>query len=159
MVVAYEPHNQVVVTKGDIMRIGARDVVHSDHLRMVRNLSTVLLPGPSNGSVGIPIPARRREIRIVEQRICTYELCESIDEETVVIQQGEMYSLNRSPHGILLLMGCALRQGQLVEARIPESHWRRSLNLYEVQWIKPVHVESCGELFLVGCRLVFGPSR
>lgn len=141
------------------MRIGARDVVHSDHLRMVRNLSTVFLPGPSNGSAGIPIPARRREIRVVEQRICTYELCESIDEETVVIQQREMYNLNRSPHGILLLMGCAPRQGQLVEARIPESRWRRSLNLYEVQWTQRVQVESCGELFLVGCRLVFGPSR
>jgi hypothetical protein len=33
------------------------------------------------------------------------------------------------------------------------------MNLYEVQWTKPVQVESHGELYLVGCRLTFGPSH
>jgi hypothetical protein len=43
--------------------------------------------------------------RVAEQRLCTYELCESSDEETAVIQHGEAYSLNRSVHGILILIG------------------------------------------------------
>ncbi len=141
------------------MRTGPRDVVRTDHLRVIKDLTAVLLAGPSDGSACIPIPSRRREARVAEGRICTYELCESIDEETVVIQQGEMYSLNRSSHGILLLMGCAPRREQLIEVRIPESRRRRLPNLYEVQWTKSVRIESCGDLVFVGCRLVFGPSR
>ena len=117
------------------------------------------LVAASGEEVDTLAPSRRREGRFEEQKLCTYELCESIDEEAVVIQQGEAYSLNRSAHGILLLMGNPPRPQQLLELHIPESRWRRSLNLYEVQWTKPVHVESQTDLFLVGCRLTFGPSR
>jgi hypothetical protein len=113
----------------------------------------------SGEAVGTPSLARRREVRVAEQRLCTYELCESIGEATVVIQHGEAYSLNRSAHGILILMGSRPRTQQLLELHIPESRWRRSLNLYEVQWTKPIHVDAQGELYLVGCRLMFGPSR
>jgi len=122
----------------------------------VRARSLVAAPGDEVGTLA---PTRRREGRFVAQKLCTYELCESIDEEAVVIQQGEAYSLNRSAHGILLLMGNAPRPQQLLELHIAESRWRRSLNLYEVQWTKPVYVESQSDLFLVGCRLTFGPSR
>jgi hypothetical protein len=150
---------ETVLTKDGAMMIGTREVVHTGYPDVVKNVSTGLLAEMSKGLAGIQTPTRRRETRIVEQKICEYELCESIDEEAVVIQQGETYSLNRSQHGILLFMGCAPRIEQLLELRIPESRWRRSLNLFEVQWTKPVRVESCGHLFLVGCRLVFGPSR
>jgi hypothetical protein len=112
-----------------------------------------------DGLVRAPALTRRREERVAEQRVCTYELCESIGEEGVAIQQGEAYSLNRSPHGILLFMGSLPRRQQLLEIHVPESQWRRSLNLYEVQWTKSVSVDSRGDLFLVGCRLMFGPSR
>ena len=77
----------------------------------------------------------------------------------MVIQEGEAYSLNRSQHGIMLLMGYAPNAKQVVELHIPEAHWRRSLNLYEVQWTKAISIESRGDLYLVGCKLVFGPSR
>jgi hypothetical protein len=105
------------------------------------------------------VPTRRREPRTNERKICTYELCESIDEESVVIQQGEVFSLNRSEHGIQVLMGQAPHPQQLMELHIPESRWRHSVNLYEVQWTNAVQVESQGELYLVGCRLTFGPSH
>ncbi|MDH5640321.1 MAG: hypothetical protein OEY28_03430 [Nitrospira sp.] len=141
------------------MRIGTRELVRTDYLSAVKDMPTVFLSGISNGSVGSSDLTRRQEIRVVEQRICAYELCESIDEEKVVIQQGEAYSLNRSEHGILLFMGYRPRHEQLLEVRIPESRWRRSLNLYEVQWTKPVYAEPGDQLFLVGCRLAFGPSR
>jgi hypothetical protein len=113
----------------------------------------------SEKAVGTPSLTRRREVRVAEQRLCTYELCDAIDEATVVIQHGEVYSLNRSAHGILILMGSQPRAQQLLELHVPESRWRRSLNLYEVQWTKPIHVGDQGELYLVGCRLTFGPSR
>ena len=116
----------------------------------------VAAPGIEVSTLG---PTRRREGRVAEQKLCTYELCESIDEASVVIQQGEVCSLNRSAHGILMLMGYAPRPHQLLELHIPESLWHRSMNLYEVQWTKPVHVESESDLFLVGCRLTFGPAR
>ncbi|MCP9440945.1 MAG: hypothetical protein NNA20_04155 [Nitrospira sp.] len=99
------------------------------------------------------------ETRTADQKVCAYEICTSINETGVVIEQGEAYSLNRSAHGILLLTGCFPRVGQVLELRISESRWCRSVSLYNVQWTKPLSVDSCGRLCLVGCRLVFGPSR
>lgn len=140
------------------MMIGTREVVH--HLSGPWEAEPVAAEVSNYARTPVAqAPTRRREPRLVERKICTYELCESIDEEAVVIQQGEVFSLNRSEHGILVLMGQAPRNQQLMELNIPESWWRRSVCLYEVQWTKPIHVESQGELFLVGCRLTFGPSQ
>ncbi len=111
------------------------------------------------GTGDVSVPTRRWETRVTEHKLCRYELCESISDEAVVIQYGEVYSLNRSAHGILLLMGSRPETRQLLELHVPESRWRRSLNLYEVQWTKPISVDELGDLFLVGCRLMFGPSR
>lgn len=141
------------------MMIGTREVIHESHPYAVGTVPPPFLLAASGEASGTPPSNRRQEARIEEQKPCTYELCESVNEEAVVIQQGEVYSLNRSAHGVLILMGYLPRLRQLLELHIPESRWRRSLNLYEVQWTKPVHVESHGDLFLVGCRLTFGPSR
>lgn len=141
------------------MMIGTREVIRESHPFVEGTVQAGFLVAAPGEEVGTLVPTRRREVRVEEQKLCTYELCESIDEEAVVIQQGEVYSINRSAHGILVLMGHAPRTQQLLEVHIPESRWRRSLNLYEVQWTKPVHVEAQGDLFLVGCRLTFGPSR
>jgi hypothetical protein len=141
------------------MRIGTREVVHAAHSFVAEYVQAGLRMGMPSRSDSAPVPTRRREERVVEQKVCTYELCESIDEAGVTIQQGEAYSLNWSPHGILLFMGSLPRRQQLLEIHVPESQWRRSLNLYEVQWTKVVPVDSRGDLFLVGCLLMFGPSR
>ena len=141
------------------MRIGTREVVHVSHSQVMEYIQAGLSGGMSTRLIDTPSPTRRQEERIKDQRVCTYELCEAIDEQGVTIQQGEAYSLNRSPHGILLFMGYLPYTQQLLEVHIPQSHWRRSMNLYEVQWTKSVHVDSQGDLFLVGCRLKFGPSR
>ncbi|MBH0196830.1 MAG: hypothetical protein HP494_14870 [Nitrospira sp.] len=141
------------------MRIGTREVVHISHSYVAEYVQAGIQMGRLSGSVTAPFPTRRREERVAEQRVCTYELCEAIDEAGVTIQQGEAYSLNRSSHGILLFMGAVPRKQQLLEIHVPESNWRRSLNLYEVKWTKPVTVDSRNHLFLVGCRLMFGPSR
>lgn len=105
------------------------------------------------------VRSRRLEARSTEQKLCTYGLCESTNEEQLAIEQGEAYCLNRSEHGILVLMGRRPRSRQYVELDIAETRWEHSLNLYEVQWTKSVSVEFNGELFLVGCRLVLGASR
>ena len=105
------------------------------------------------------VDSRRAEARCNERKVCVYGLCESTEEERLTIEQGEAYCLNRSEHGILVLMGRRPRFRQYIEFHVPETRWEHSLNLYEVQWTKAVSVESQGELFLVGCRLVFGASR
>lgn len=104
-------------------------------------------------------PNRRREARCNEQKMCTYELCDSTDEDRLTIEQGEAYYLERSEHGILVLMGRRPRSRQYIELDVAETQWEHSLNVYEVKWTKAVPVESHGDLFLVGCRLVFEASR
>jgi hypothetical protein len=138
------------------MMIGTREVIHRLSGGWAAGTSDRL---PGHSAVAAAIPSRRQEPRIEERKISGYELCESIDEESVVIQQGEVFTVNRSAHGILILMGHRPRPQQIIELHIPESRWRQSMNLYEVQWSKAVPVESQGDLFLVGCRLTFGPSR
>ena len=139
--------------------IGTREVVHHVHPHFPEPLRAGIISVALADEVLPRHIARRQESRLSEQRICTYELCESIDEAGVIIQEGEAYSLNRSQHGILLLMGYSPNAKQVLELHIPETQWRRSLNLYEVLWTKPLSIETRGDLYLVGCRLVFGPSR
>lgn len=139
--------------------IGTREIIHQVHPHLPEPLRAGVLSGLSRGSVSSEHGVRRQEHRVSEQQVCSYALCESIDEAAVVIQEGEAYSLNRSQHGILLLMGYSPNAKQVLELHVSETQWRRSLNLYEVQWTRPVSIESRGDLHLVGCRLVFGPSR
>jgi len=106
------------------MIIGTREVIHESHPYIAGSVQAGFFVAAPDEQVGTLGPTRRREVRVGEQKLCTYELCESIDEEAVVIQQGEVYSLNRSTHGILILMGNAPRTQQLLELHIPESRWR-----------------------------------
>ena len=105
------------------------------------------------------LPSRRREARVHEAKMCTYSLCEPINPGQVVIQQGEAYCINRSPHGILVLMGDCPRENQLLEVHLSESQWRYSMNIYEVRWTKPMTIEAQGDLYLTGCRLLFRPPQ
>jgi hypothetical protein len=141
------------------MNIGTKEVVHGSHLRREGNLNTEAAAVVVSTDAEDAFPSRRREARVNEQKVCAYSLCESLDGEGVTIEQGKVYCINRSEHGILVLMGGRLRKGQLLELHVAETRWEYSLSLYEVQWTKIVPVESQGELFLVGCRLVFGASR
>ena len=90
---------------------------------------------------------------------CAYELCASGGGGTATIQQGQAFTLNRSAHGILLLMGDAPRVNQLIGIHNAALGWRRSTMVYQVRWTRPLRVESQGDLFLVGCRQVTGALR
>ncbi|MBX3334211.1 MAG: hypothetical protein KF876_08805 [Nitrospira sp.] len=138
---------------------GTRVVRGEAHRYRPGNLKTQrAVPGIAHQNV-IPFPSRRREARSNDQKVCAYGLCESTDKQALTIEQGEAYCLNRSEHGILILMGRLPRFRQYIELDVAETRWEHSLNLYEVQWTRAISVESQGELFLVGCRLVLGASR
>src|SRR5689334_20139355 len=130
------------------MNIGTKEIMHESPICRVGNLNT------ETPMVAIPkdpkalFPSRRREARVTEQKVCTYSLCESLDGEQRTIEQGEVYCINRSEHGILVLMGGQPRKRQLLELHVAETLWEYSLSLYEVQWTKIVPVESHGALFL-----------
>ncbi len=119
---------------------------------------TVLSAATSKESKGL-LSDRRREVRVEGSKVCAYSLCESIEGERLMIEQGEVYSLNRSEGGILVLMGSRPGNQQLLELHVPQARWEYVVNLYEVQWSKILPVESHGNLFLVGCRLLLGTSR
>lgn len=141
------------------MNIGAKQVMHESRMCRMGNVKTEAAAAAVPQNAEASCPSRRREVRVNDQKVCAYSLCEPLDGEQATIEQGEVYCINRSEHGILVLMGGRPRKGQLLELHVAETRWEYSLSLYEVQWTKIVPVESHGELFLVGCRLVFGGSR
>jgi hypothetical protein len=141
------------------MNIGTKEVIRKSPISRVGNLNADVAMVGAHNDVEVSFLSRRREERVNEQKVCAYSLCESLDGQRVTIQQGEVYCINRSEHGILVLMGGRPRKQQLLELHVAETRWEYSLSLYEVQWINSLPVESHGELFLVGCRLVFGASR
>ncbi|MCG3774045.1 MAG: hypothetical protein JW395_0862 [Nitrospira sp.] len=100
---------------------------------------------------------RRREVRRAYRRRCSYEMLESIEEDSVVTRQGEVFALNRSKEGMLLLMGQAPHKKQLIEVHSPCSRSGQAVNVFETKWAKPLPVESLGNLYLIGCRRIFGP--
>jgi hypothetical protein len=141
------------------MNIGTKEIIRESPISRVGNLNAEVAIVGVRKDVEVSFPSRRREARVNEQKVCAYSLCESLDGQRVTIEQGEVYCVNRSEHGILVLMGGRPRKQQLMELHVAETRWEYSLSLYEVQWTKLIPVESQGELFLVGCRLVFGASR
>ena len=95
----------------------------------------------------------RREARVEDSHSYAYETCEGPAQP---VQQGRVFTLNRSAHGALLLMGDAPREHQLIQLYSTRLGWRRSTMVYQVRWTRPLRVTSNGELFLVGCRLTIG---
>ncbi len=67
---------------------------------------------------------------------------EAIEEESVVIEQGKAIALNRSTEGMLLCMRQAPHVMQMIEVRIPCYRWRRTATVFDVRWVRSVHVES-----------------
>ena len=104
-------------------------------------------------------PWRRCDARTEYRSMCSYKMIDAIEEESVVIEKGVAFALNRSKEGMLLLMGQAPHAKQLIEVYSPRSRWSRTANLFEARWTRPVQVESHGNLYLVGCRRTFGPRH
>jgi hypothetical protein len=101
-------------------------------------------------------PGRRSETRMDYRSLCPYEVIEAKEGQSVVIGQGEAFALNQSTGGMLLLIDLAPQTKQLIEVRTRRTRWGWTLNILEARWAKPVQVESLGNMYLVGCRRVFG---
>ena len=104
-------------------------------------------------------PERRGEARIDDRCLCSYEVLEAIEEESVVIGQGKAIALNRSTEGVLLFLRQAPRAKQLIEVHMPGFGLGRTVNVFDVRWSRPAHVKPLGHLFLVRCRRMFGPCH
>lgn len=104
-------------------------------------------------------PERRGETRKEYRCRCSYETLEAIDEQSVVIERGDAFALNRSTEGMLLFMDQAPHAKQVIEVHTPRSGWGWAANVFEVRWTRLVQVESLGNLYLVGCRRIFGPCH
>jgi hypothetical protein len=104
------------------------------------------------------IPLERRgEARRDYQQMCSYEMLEGIGEKSVIIRQGEVFSLNQSKEGMLILMGQAPKKKQLIEVHSSLPGSDQTVNVFETKWARPIPVESLGKLYLVGCQRIFGP--
>ena len=104
-------------------------------------------------------PGRRCDMRTEYRSMCSYKMLDAIEEESVVIEKGVAFALNQSKEGMLLLMGEAPQAKQLIEVYSPRSRWSRTANVFEARWTRPIQVESLGNLYLVGCRRIFGPCH
>lgn len=131
--------------------------VISEHTRKERKLGDIGIDRRSAGMQAATIPPGLRcEARMNYRRLCPYEVIEAIDGTSVVIGQGEAFVLNQSTGGLLILIDLAPESKQLIEVHTRRSGWGWTLNILEARWAKPIQVESLGNMYLVGCRQIFG---
>ena len=105
------------------------------------------------------IPERRRDVRTVRMNPCTFGMMHSTDRGVATFEEGEGTVVDYSATGFRLLLGVAPPGGQLLEIQTAQSELKRSIYLLEVCWTKQVREDPQGRLYLVGCRLMFGPSH
>jgi hypothetical protein len=101
---------------------------------------------------------RRGEARTVRISPCMFAMMQSTDSGVTTLEEGKGTAINDSSAGMRLLLGIAPPRGQLLEIQTAQSLLKRSIYLVEVCWTKPVREDAQGRLYLVGCRLIFGPS-
>ena len=104
-------------------------------------------------------PERRCGIRVEYRCMCSYEVLDVFDKELVVIRQGEAFALNRSRDGILLFLGQPFHVKQLIRVDLACSGRDRIESVFKPRWTKSIHVESLGNLYLVGCRRISPPPN
>ena len=102
---------------------------------------------------------RRQEVRVEDRHWYTYEIYESRLDGAEAVVEGRLLSLNRSAHGILVLMRESPHARQLIALYNPRLGWHRSTMVYEVCWVRALPIDSNGDQFLVGCRLTTAMSR
>jgi hypothetical protein len=139
---------EAMLSRSTVVKLQEQNVGNKDIVQASAMMPATTIP-----------PRRRCEARMEYRCMCSYEVLEAIEEESVVIEQGEAFTLNRSAEGILLLMGRAPHAKQLIEVHTSRSGWGRTVNVFEARWTEPVQVESLGNLYLVGCRRTFGPCH
>ena len=125
-----------------------------------RNVDSGNIDQASAGMSVTAIPqGRRSEARVDERRKCSYEVLKAIEGESIVIGHGEAFTLNQSTEGMLLLIPLAPHANRLIEVHTSRPGWKRTVDIVETRWTRPLEVETEGNLYLVGCRRVVGPCH
>lgn len=106
-----------------------------------------------------PRVERRREARSPRISPCTYGFMRSVDRDGVVLEEGHGTAVNDSPTGVRLLLCVAPSNGQILEIQTVHMALGHAICLVEVCWTKPLRNHEGEALYLVGCRLSFGPVR
>ncbi|WP_173046881.1 hypothetical protein [Nitrospira sp. KM1] len=102
---------------------------------------------------------RRQERREFFFERCTYEMVEASGDTAISHKMGEAYAINRSSGGMLLLMTQAPKSRQYLEILTTETLGRKAISVCEVSWTQPIHIESKGDYFMVGCHRILAPCR
>jgi hypothetical protein len=113
-------------------------------------------PEPASGSQKLFLE-RRFEGRKSATRSCQLGYMQPGRHNDAVFEQYSGVTVNESKSGLLLLLGSAPPKGKLLEVHTEGTGLRPSFSLVEVRWSKPVRRTSDGDLYLVGCRMSFGP--
>lgn len=116
-----------------------------------------LLPATELGARQIFLE-RRFEFRKQSARSCQLGIMQPVDRGTTVFEEQAAVTINESKSGMLLLAGSAPARGKLLEVHADGTGMRSDFSLVEVRWTRPIRETSDGHLYLVGCRMTFGPS-
>ena len=110
--------------------------------------------GDASPSAELSVPPfnRRREARVEDRHWYTYEMYDRHAAKAEAVVEGKVLSLNRSAHGIQLVMSEPPQVRQLIALYNPQLGWQRSTMVYEICWVRALPIESEGSQFLVGCR-------
>jgi hypothetical protein len=100
----------------------------------------------------VPPFNRRREARVEDRHWYTYEMYNAVADKSEAVVEGKVLSLNRSAHGILLLMREPPQVRQFIALYNPQLGWHRSTMVYEICWVRALPIESESSQYLVGCR-------
>lgn len=98
---------------------------------------------------------RRDSERQSCMQVYPYKLTRSVDSGTVQLREGAGYSINSSAGGMLLLLPEKVDQQQVFEIQVPsEARKKERTKLGEVRWTRPIPVDSCINMYLVGIRFL-----
>ena len=100
---------------------------------------------------------RRFEARQQSTRSCRLGVMQSIGQSDAVFEEQVGLTINESKSGLQLLLGTAPEKGKLIEVHLDARGMKPAFSLVEVQWSKLLRKTQEGELYLVGCRMSFGP--
>jgi hypothetical protein len=101
---------------------------------------------------------RRFELRKTAARSCQLGLMQPGDHDEAMFEEQTGVLVNESRSGMLLMLGSSPPEGKLIEVHTGGTSLRPFFSLVEVRWSKPIRNTSEGDLYLVGCRMSFGPS-
>src|SRR5262249_22306679 len=117
---------------------------------------------PTSGG-NLPLIDRRRETRSPRIRLCVYNLMTrsslASDLGSVVLEEGRGMAMDESPTGIGLLLRIAPEEGQILEIQTSYLPLGPTISLVEVCWKKLLVRDEEDRLYLVGCRVSFGPMH